>query len=74
MLRVCYVSKTQNVTIQKWKKFNEIKGLEKKKFVMLYKYEILRIIYMAYLEYIEVWIALAEELCRFPATHLPKKT
>ena len=37
MLRVCYVFKTKNVTIQTGKKFNEIKGLEKKKFVMLYK-------------------------------------
>jgi hypothetical protein len=37
MLRACYVFKTNNVTKEKRKKLNEIKGLEKKKIVMLYK-------------------------------------
>ena len=73
MLWCCYVFKTQNVTKEKRKKSNEIKGLEKKKFVMLYKYEILRIIYKAFLEYIEVRIALVEKLCRFTRHTLTQK-
>lgn len=73
MLCACYVFKTLNVTFQKRKKFNEIKGLEKKKIVMLYKYEILRIIYMAYLEYIALHFALADTFCPVCPPHTFQK-